>query len=366
MTVVAKTINDLEYLYYQDWVKTNGKGKTVSTVICRADLDPKEVLKAKVGTLPKHAIRISKAQNLIKKTQYHFEKIKGVDELAEDGLENWKWLYDVIFKNLSEFEKEEFSKTFFTKYVHGTTAIEGNTFNEDETRKLLATGRTVENKTVNETLEISNYITVRKYFEKYTSGITENLIKNIHVILMVGMTDSYGRQLVIGKYRTSAVRLRDINFIPSSPELIPDNIYYLIQEYNDGIKNNIHPTEMAAYFHQRFEEIHPFSDGNGRVGREILNYMLKRHGYPQIYMGEKQQSTYFSALEKGNQQDYKPLFDFIIQRIGATMQYLYTKTFVYQYMSSEELKNLGKSYDAEAYDEFLKLLKEAHDSKELP
>jgi len=260
MTIVSKTINNLEYLYFQDWVKTNGKGKTVSTVICRADLDPKEILKAKVELLLKHTIKISKAQNLITKTPYHFEKIKVTDEIIEDALENWKWLYDVIFKNLSEFEKEEFNKTFFTKYVHGTTAIEGNTFNEEEAKKLLVTGRTVENKTVNETLEISNYINTRKYFEKFTGGITENLIKNTHVLLMVGITDSYGRQLVIGKYRTSAVRLRGINFIPTPPESVPDNMYYLIQEYNTGLKNNVHPIEMTAYFHQRFEEIHPFSD----------------------------------------------------------------------------------------------------------
>jgi Fic family protein len=90
-------------------------------------------------------------------------------------------------------------------------------------------------------------------------------------------------------------------------------------------------------FHQKFEEIHPFEDGNGRVGREILNFMLRQHKFPEIYITPGQSSQYYSALEEGNAQNYVPLLDFIMNRIIGTIQYLYSKTSFVNFVKSDVL-----------------------------
>jgi len=371
MTVVEKTIKGITYYYYQDSGIVDGKKKVVNTWICRVDLEPKKILDAKLNAFTKHMLKICKIASLIKKTPYHFEYAYNLDEVntetLNDGLEFLKVIYDLIIKNLSPFELGEFEKELFSKYVHGTTAIEGNTLTEGETHKLLATGLTVPNKTVNETLEVANYNNVREFLSNYTGRVTENMIKQVHRLLMNGISDDRGRVMKIGEYRDSQVILGKVSHTPPPPEAVLGLMKKLLKKYNEQITKNVHPIELASFFHQKFEEIHPFADGNGRVGREILNFVLLKNGFPQIYIKEKQRSDYLTALQKGNEEDYNALFEFIVERINATMQYLYTKTSIYEKLTSEEAKKVAKSLDAEdVHEQYLTIANKYHNSKELP
>jgi len=141
----------------------------------------------------------------------------------------------------------------------------------------------------------------------------------------------------------------------------------LLNKYNEQVNKNIHPIEIASFFHQKFEEIHPFADGNGRVGREIINFMLSKNGFPQIYIKEKQRSEYLTALQKGNEENYVALLEFIASRITATMQYLYSKTSIYEKLTSKESKELARSLDAsDIHEQYLTIASKYHNSKELP
>ena len=367
MTIGIKSIKGIKYYYFQDSGKINGKSKTITTCICRTDLAPKEVVDAKLEAFPKHMIKIFKATSLIQKITYHFEHIYKSNDTLVDSLEFFKLIYEGILKNLSPQELEDFSKNLFSKYVHGTTAIEGNTLSEEEAHKLLATGLTVNNKTVNETLEVANYNRTREFLDGYSGDITEKMVKQIHRLLMSGITSTNDKSVKGGEYRTNQVILRGIEFTPSRAEIVPESVKLLIMEYADGIKNKIHPIELASYFHQKFEEIHPFSDGNGRVGRELLNFMLKRNGYPPIYILENKRSDYLNALQKGNKENYQVLFDLIIERISGTMQYLYSKTSIYEKLTSKQAETLATKIGAkDVYERYVTIASKYHTSEELP
>jgi len=368
MTQVIKTIRGRKYLYFQDSYKINGKHRIFNTLISRNDLANPDLLTAKGKAFAKHLLKIMKATSTIRKTPYHFEHITTGDlVLLEDSLEYIKLLFGAYRKSLTAPELEEFENVLFTKYVHGTTAIEGNTLTENEAFRLLSADLTPANKTVNETLEVANYNVAREYLESYTGPVTEKLIRRLHALLMNGITATSGKKIDAGNYRTNKAILARIGFKPASPDVIEDQLRYLLQEYYSYVEKNIHPLELASYFHQKFEEIHPFEDGNGRVGREILNYMLKQNSFPPIYILPKHRSEYLTALQKGNEEDYEPLFGFIVGRMGATIRYLQSKTSIYSKLISDETAKISKDMDAEdVYERLETLTTQNRISEELP
>ncbi|MDD5464581.1 MAG: Fic family protein, partial [Candidatus Moranbacteria bacterium] len=84
---------------------------------------------------------------------------------------------------------------------------------------------------------------------------------------------------------------------PPSGEKIPAEIKKLFI-WLEKNSNAIHPVELACEFHVRFEEIHPFWDGNGRVGRELLNLMLRNNGYPRAIINLENRQSYIALLER--------------------------------------------------------------------
>ena len=275
--------------------------------------------------------------------------------------------YATTIKNLTEEELADFKKILFTKYVHGTTAIEGNTLTEDEAQKILVTNLTPRNKTVDESLEVSNFNLVREYLESQSGKITMKMIKQLHTLLMNGLITGYRIKDKPGQFRTSQVILRGIGYRPPTSELVPDQIMYLLDEYYSSIKKNIHPLELASYFHQKFEEIHPFQDGNGRVGREIINYMLKQSGYPEIYITMKHRSTYLDALQDGNAGNHNSLFLFIRSRIYATLRYLDANTSLYEKIISTDMMQFCEQLGIpELYEDIRKGTIDVKNADELP
>ncbi len=78
-------------------------------------------------------------------------------------------------------------------------------------------------------------------------------------------------------------------------------------------KNKIHPIVLSAYFHSAFETIHPFVDGNGRVGRLLMNFILHRKDYPMINIPAKKRYEYYTALESSQLNgNLRPLVKFLV------------------------------------------------------
>lgn len=112
----------------------------------------------------------------------------------------------------------------------------------------------------------------------------------------------------------------------SPPEQVDSEIENLLRLYNEYSANdNCHPLLLAAWLHHRFEQIHPFQDGNGRVGRAVLTWHLVKNGLFPIVVSRDDRAEYIDALERADDSDLTPLIDLfvrlekntILQAIGA-------------------------------------------------
>jgi Fic family protein len=136
------------------------------------------------------------------------------------------------------------------------------------------------------------------------SRLSKNIILELHALTMQGnIADA-------GKFRKLQVYIRGTKHQPPSAEAVPKRI----REWLDWIKrkeSEYNPVVLAALAHHLFEAIHPFTDGNGRVGRLILNFMLVRVGYPPALILKDWRTSYISALQKADAGDYNPLVNLV-------------------------------------------------------
>ena len=142
--------------------------------------------------------------------------------------------------------------------------------------------------------------------------ITVELVLETHAILASGTYDE--RSFVGRGERPGAFKVHDYvtgrEEVGAMPEDVPGDVEALIAEvagYKDG-----DTLKVAAYFHARFEYIHPFADGNGRVGRTLLNYFLMIRDHPPLIIYDEDKAEYYTALEVYDKAgDIGPMYDFL-------------------------------------------------------
>lgn len=128
------------------------------------------------------------------------------------------------------------------------------------------------------------------------SAITQDLIKSLHSTYMNNLYD----ELMYNKgERPGQFKIHDyVTGIEGNVGSLPENVSREIEELCDELvyadENNI--LEVAAYFHTMFETIHPFADGNGRVGRLVMNYLLMLYNHPPINIFAEEKNTYYLAF----------------------------------------------------------------------
>ena len=198
-------------------------------------------------------------------------------------------------------EQELYKKQFGMRYIHGTTSIEGNTLSLQQVRDLIEFDAIPQGKSKREVFEVSNFEKVLEYRSTYKGKVTLSFIKKLHELIIRGAGD-----VEPGGFRRNddiVIVGYDFSLCPSL--LIEEQLQDLIDDYYAKIRNRFHPFEQAVLFHLNFETIHPFGDGNGRVGREIFNYMITKEGYPpMLFLGEERE-MYISALKAGNDEKYQ-------------------------------------------------------------
>lgn len=107
--------------------------------------------------------------------------------------------------------------------------------------------------------------------------------------------------------------------VGAAPEDVADEMRELLEELLDVTPDNA--LTAAAYFHAKFENIHPFADGNGRTGRLAMNYLLVLYGHPPIIIHEEDRKEYYDALEAWDtRQELVPLQEFLIGQTKKTWE----------------------------------------------
>ena len=204
---------------------------------------------------------------------------------------------------LSSPETINQQKSTFQAYVHGSTSIEGNTFSLRETELTLYQSITPSGKTTREFYEVDNYRRLQTDAILINEIINKESILRLHELLMRNILSEN-----IGEYRRISVGILGSDTTPSPPTVIDQEINDLIQSYAKDINSNdMHPLEIMVKFHSRFEQIHPFIDGNGRVGRELLRWQAKKSYFPSIILAHKTRQEYLTALKSADNDDFRPL-----------------------------------------------------------
>ncbi len=200
------------------------------------------------------------------------------------------------------------------KLLIGSTLVEGSTLTESEAKKIL-TGKTIQGHPVSEIRELLNYRTATEWFLKQVSQtpyLTKDLLLNFHGKLFQGFLGSYGHWKIHENYTYLSDGSRHDYLHPSKVEI---TIKKWINDFNNELKKENSPSEKGAMLYYGFEQIHPFEDGNGRIGRILIAYWLywKTKQYFCFYLKDKVE--HIQALQAANKEDLKPLIRFLKKRI---------------------------------------------------
>lgn len=180
------------------------------------------------------------------------------------------------------------------EWTYHSNAIEGNTLTLRETKVVLE-GITVGGKSIREHFEATNHRDAILYVEEIVTKneeLSEWQIKNIHSLVLRGVDDGEA-----GRYRRENVAIAGASTTPPSFLHLPEKIGSLLEWYKGA--SQMHPIKRAAVLHTRFEEIHPFIDGNGRTGRLLMNLELMKAGYTPAIIRKEDRLAYYDALDEG-------------------------------------------------------------------
>lgn len=228
-----------------------------------------------------------------------------------DGLlEKWYSLMP-----LSADDERRLERKFMLEFNYNSNHIEGNTLTYGQTELLLLFGKVVNEANMKDLEEMKAHnvclqMMLTQAHDK-ESVLSETFIRQLHKV-MLREDYTVHRQLPGGKmtsyvvhagcYKTrpnSVITPTGERFDYASPEETPALMYDLVKWYNDEEEAGVlTPIELAALFHYRYIRIHPFEDGNGRIARLLVNYILLRNDYPMVVVRSKLKKDYLAALNQ--------------------------------------------------------------------
>ncbi|MDO4511321.1 MAG: Fic family protein [Bacteroidales bacterium] len=217
---------------------------------------------------------------------------------------------------LSNSQQHKLSMRFTVEYNYNSNHMEGNTLTYGQTELLLLFGKVSGDGHLKDFADMkASEVSVKMMTEeaKEQQPLTQNFIRTLHKTLLRedytvyrmlpgGVQTSYVIHAGCYKTRPNSVITRyGDRFEYASPEETPALMADLVDWYNaEEKKGKMTPVELAALFHYRYIRIHPFEDGNGRIARLLVNYILARHGWPMIVVRSRKKQDYLEALHQSD------------------------------------------------------------------
>lgn len=204
---------------------------------------------------------------------------------------------------------ELLSESEIADQVYNSNAIENSTLTLEETEKILLQ------------IDLDRYITEREIFEAKNLArvvgyidtkakeqeLTQDIILSLHKMLISNIRDE-----IAGRFRGANEWVRVGSHIAVDPKEILDRLKKMFIEYNSSSHKSI--IERIARLHLIFEHIHPFVDGNGRIGRVINNYLLIREGYVPINIKFIDRSLYYEAFREFDEKGTSKIMEEIVAK----------------------------------------------------
>jgi Fic family protein len=176
--------------------------------------------------------------------------------------------------------------------VYNSNAIENSTLTLKETERILLEQEVMRHVSVRELFEAKNLAFVTEYLRGRTdTALDEKTILLLHKMLIGGINDA-----IAGRFRNAHEYVRVGTHIAPAPERVEQLLTGLLAEYKSNHEQYF--LERIVYFHLEFERIHPFVDGNGRIGRVLINLQLAQSGFPPVIIRNKgKRDNYYPAFQ---------------------------------------------------------------------
>ena len=276
----------MEYLSARETAEKWGVSMTMIRRYCTQGRIPGAVYRDGVWRIPEDAIRVSR-------TDLEYTSEQELPELAkklqnQKKKRNFHGLYDFVVIDLT-YSSSRMASCRLTRQQVETIFRKGKIRESFEPMK------------VSDVIEVLNHIHCVNYIlDHVMEPLTQKFIRKLHEILMTGTVDAYRQQVRPGEYRSVTSRPRDRELLPVSR--INSSLTALIRDYE-------HQTEIERNqildFHVRFEEIFPFEDGNGRVGRLIMFKECLRHDIMPFIIDDKRRSRYLRGIKEWHDDRYE-------------------------------------------------------------
>jgi Fic family protein len=211
-------------------------------------------------------------------------------QTTKDKIAGLQELYMELSKGNETFLKE-IALAEIPEMVYNSNAIENSTLTLEDTEKILEGGELQRKVNIREVFEAKNLAKITgSLLEKPNQKLKIKLILDLHKTLLTNIDDS-----IAGRFRSGKEWVRVGNHLGANPLFVNSLMQELVENYNND--KDRYFLDKIAHFHAEFETIHPFGDGNGRLGRVLINLQLMNFGLPPIIIQNKSKHT-----------DYYPLF----------------------------------------------------------
>jgi len=207
-------------------------------------------------------------------------------------------------------------KEAYFQYIYHSLGIEGNSLSLAQTRMIVETRMAVGGKSIAEHNEVLGLDSALKF-------INSTLVHRIGAITLDDILEIHRRVLgfvdIFEGGRLRATQVFVGNHIPPGPTRVQLLMDEFIHWLNAAETLSLHPIRFAALAHYKLVYIHPFSDGNGRTSRLLMNLILMQAGYPPIIIRKQDRIKYYDYLQQANEGDVRPFIRFIAQCAEQTL-----------------------------------------------
>ncbi len=229
--------------------------------------------------------------------------------VAEIYRRRWIPLLESIRKNYRREEKtipptlrEKQSHQFSIRFTYDTNRIEGSKLTLRETADLLERGITPKNKPLADVKEAEAHEKLFTDILEYKKDLTLQTILYWHKRLFEPTKPD-----IAGNVRSHQVAISGSKFMPPSPVELNPLLSDYFRWYNKN-KEKLNPVELAALAHLKLVTIHPFADGNGRISRLAMNFILNKKNYPLLNIPYENRTSYYNALERSQTKKQDHIF----------------------------------------------------------